>query len=138
MSSFYFKIVVLIQSLIPVTMKTNTNFLRQACLLFSLLLVAAFSSPLAAQNKASAAESVIIDNGLYTYEVTGDAVKDAENQRIAKEKFVAEHPERYEQVKAALVNSEKHAIDYKEYLQMPAGRKAHIDANPEIFYFINK
>ncbi len=110
---------------------------------FLSLLIAfvAFANSAFAQNAATnstTSKKKIVDNGYYSYEVTGDAKTDAENESKAKDEFVRNHPEKYEQLKAAQQQSAKQAIDYKEYLQMPAAKKKHIDQNPDKYYFINK
>ncbi len=84
------------------------------------------------------ASKKIVDNGYYKYEITGDAKKDAENESKAKDEFVQKYPEQYEKMKSDILQNSKHAIDYKEYLNMPANKREHIDANPDKYYFINK
>ncbi len=92
----------------------------------------------AQKSEAIAIKPKVVDNGYYKYEKTGNSVKDAENESKAKQDFIAKHPEQYEKMKAASNQASKQVIDYKEYINMPANKKAHIDANPDKYTFINK
>lgn len=99
------------------------------------IVFAGFYNILHAQKSgATAITPKVVDNGYYKYEKTGNSVKDAENESKAKQDFIAKNPEQYKKMKAA----SNQVIDYKEYINMPANKKAHIDSNPDKYTFINK
>jgi len=122
-------------------MKKRIINLKEFFLTFLLIIFTGFCNLIYAQkSESSIATSAprVVDNGYYKYEKTGNALKDAESESKAKEEFIAKHPEQYKKMKIASNQSTKQVIDYKEYINMPANKKAHIDANQDKYTFINK
>ena len=65
------------------------------------------------------------------YEKTGDPIQDAENYREAKEAYLAKHPE----LKQTKTTARK--ISKADYNQLPAARKAVVDANPDKYEIVD-
>jgi len=65
------------------------------------------------------------------YEKTGDPIQDAANYREAKEAYLAKHPE----LKQTQTKVRK--MSKSEYNQLPASRKAVVDANPSRFQIVD-